>query len=133
MRVWIDVKPGEYDQHSFEVSKKMSKLLRDDRSVLREDGECMCGASQHVHSQQVSKKMTKLLRDDRSVLREDGAVEFKILAPVVSSQFESSPHCPTWVRYLQRGGGPKKRFQYCLNPYSAETILYLRAIQGHSG
>ena len=68
--------------------------------------ECMCGASQQVHSQQVLKKMTKLLRDDRSVLREDGAVEFKILAPVVSSQFESSPHWsnPTWLTHLQRGG-----------------------------
>ena len=73
--------------------------------------ECVCGASQQVHSQEVSKKMTKLLRDDRSVLREDGAVEFKILAPVDSSQFESSPHWsnPTWLTHLQRGGGPKKR------------------------
>ena len=29
--------------------------------------------------------------------------------------------------------GTKKRFQYCLDPYSPETILHLRAIQGHSG
>ena len=59
----------------------------------------------------------------------------EILAPVVSSQFESSPHWsnPTWLTHLQRGGGPKKRFQYCLDPYSAETIQNLRAIQGHSG
>ena len=29
--------------------------------------------------------------------------------------------------------GPKKRFQYCLDPDSAETLLYFRAIQDHSG
>ena len=94
-------KPGEYDRHSFEASKKMIRLLRHDRSVLRE---------------------------------EDGAVDFKILAPIFASQFESSPHWSlrTWLSYLQRGGGPKKRFQYCLDPHSAETILYLRAIQDHS-
>ena len=34
--------------------------------------------------------------------------------------------------FLQRRGGPKKRFQYCLNPASPEHFLYIRAIQGHS-
>ena len=35
--------------------------------------------------------------------------------------------------FLARGEGPKKRFQYCLNPNSSEHFLYFRAIQGHSG
>ena len=26
-----------------------------------------------------------------------------------------------------------KRFQFCVDPHSSDTILYLRAIQGHSG
>ena len=30
------------------------------------------------------------------------------------------------------GGGTKKRFQYCTDP-SGQEILYLRALQGHSG
>ena len=84
---------------------------------------------------EVSKKMIRLLRHDPSVLREeDGAVEFNILAPMFASTFASSPHWSirTWLRYLQRGG-PKTRFQYCLDSYSAETIYYFRAIQGHSG
>ena len=71
-----------------------------------------------------------------SVLREeDGAVEFKIFAPMFASKFASSPHWSirTWLSHLQRGGGPKKRFQYCLDPSSAETVLYLRAVQGHTG
>ena len=37
MRVWMDVEPGEYDEHSFEVSKTMTKLLRHDGSVVREE------------------------------------------------------------------------------------------------
>ena len=35
--------------------------------------------------------------------------------------------------FWQKGGGAKKRFKYCLNPNSSRHILYLRAIQGHSG
>ena len=36
---WMDVEPGEYDQNSLEVSKKMTRLLRHDPYVLRkEDG-----------------------------------------------------------------------------------------------
>ena len=85
---------------------------------------------------EVSKKMIRLLRHDPSVLREeDGAVEFRILAPMFRSEFTSSQHWSirTWLNYLQKREGPKNRFQYCVDPYSADTILYLRAIQGHSG
>ena len=32
----------------------------------------------------------------------------------------------------QESGGNKKRFQYCTDP-SGQEILYLRALQGHSG
>ena len=38
-----------------------------------------------------------------------------------------------WISVLAKGGGPKKRFQYCSNPDSAKHISYSRAIQGHSG
>ena len=33
----------------------------------------------------------------------------------------------------KKSGGAKKRFQHCLNPHSAETILHFRAVLGHSG
>ena len=33
---------------------------------------------------------------------------------------------------MAKGGGNKKRFQYCNDP-SGQEILYLRALQGHSG
>ena len=100
-RDWVDVEPGQYDK-SFEVSKKMIRLLQPDLSALRE---------------------------------EDGAVEFRILAPMFCSEFTSSQYWSsrTWLNNLQKGGGFKKRFQCRVDPYSADTILYLRAIQGHSG
>ena len=85
---------------------------------------------------EVSKKMIRLLRHDSSVLREeDGAVDFRILAPMFRSECMSSRRWSirTWLNYLQNGGGQKKRFQYCVDPLSADTILHLRAIQGHSG
>ena len=80
--------------------------------------------------------MTRLLRHDPTVLREeDGEAEFRILAPMFYSKFTSSPYrkIRTRLNCLQERGGANKRFQYCVDPYSADTILYFRAIQGHSG
>ena len=77
--------------------------------------------------------MIRLLRHDPSVLREEegrtrreGAVEFRTLAQMFRSAFTSSQHRPirAWLNYLQKGGGPKKRFQYCVDPFHADTILY---------
>ena len=38
-----------------------------------------------------------------------------------------------WVDVLSKGGGQKRRFQYCLQPDNPGRLLYFRAIQGHSG
>ena len=38
-----------------------------------------------------------------------------------------------WIDGLSKGGGQKKRFQFCLKPNCLEKLLYFRAIQGHSG
>ena len=80
--------------------------------------------------------MIRLLRHDNTVPREnDGAVKFQDLASIFRSAFSSSSHWSirTWLRFLQRGGGIKKRFQYFVDPSSPETLLYFRAIQGHAG
>ena len=39
--------------------------------------------------------------------------------------------CKKWKSSMAGGGGNKKRFQYCTD--SSGAILYLRALQGHSG
>ena len=36
-----------------------------------------------------------------------------------------------WKSTMAKGGGNKKRYQYCTD--SAGTFLYLRSLQGHSG
>ena len=102
LREWVDVEPGKYDESCFRVSKKMIRLLRQDPSVLREEG---------------------------------GAVEFRILAPMFRSAFTSYQYWSirTWLNYLQKGRGPEKRFQSCVDPCVANTDLYLRAVQGHTG
>ena len=59
----------------------------------------------------------------------------KIWHQYIDQKFTSSSHrsIRTWLSFVQRGGGIKKRFQYCVDPSSLETFLYLRAIEGHSG
>ena len=49
-------------------------------------------------------------------------------------EFENSQHWSDemWKSRMAGGGGHKKRFQYCTDPLGQE-ILYLRALQGHSG
>ena len=93
-RDWIDVEPGRFDKNSTDVSKQMTRLLRHDRTVLRD---------------------------------EDGAVEFRILASMFHSKFTSSLYWSirTWLNFLQRGGGPKKRFQFCVDPHAAEDCSVL--------
>ena len=85
---------------------------------------------------EVSKKMIRLLRHDSSVPREeDAAVEFRILAQMFHSEFTSSQDWSirAWLTYMQKGGGIKNRLLCCVDPFSADTVLYSRAIQGHSG
>ena len=53
----------------------------------------------------------------------------------MKKDFVNAPHwsIENWISLLAKGGGQKKRFQYCLNPNYPHQFLYLRAIQGHSG
>ena len=50
------------------------------------------------------------------------------------NEFEHSQHWSdeVWKSRMAGGGGNKNRFQYCTDP-SGQEILYLRALQGHSG
>ena len=49
-----------------------------------------------------------------------------------SSMF-SNGRQKNWVSVLAKGGGEKKRFQYCWNPSYPHQFLCLRKVQGHSG
>ena len=81
-----------------------------------------------------SKKVIHLLRHSQKVHREeDGAVHFWRIKENLQNPFPQSIHWSDdrWKACLAAGGGAKRRFQYCTD--DSGTIVYLRALQGHSG
>ena len=79
----------------------------------------------------VSKKLIHLLRHGSLPRESDGAIEFWRIKDNLQKHFLYSQHLSDekWKSIMAKGGGNKKRFQYCTDP----SILYLRALQGHSG
>ena len=65
---------------------------------------------------------------------EDGAIVFWRPKDDLRNKFEHSQHWSDdmWKSKMAGGGGNKKRFQYCIDS-SGQEVLYLRALQGHSG
>ena len=83
---------------------------------------------------EISKKLIHLLRHGQHVHREDdGAVQFWRIKENLQKYFLYCPHWSDskWKKSMAGGGGNKKRYQYCTD--SSGTIVYLRALQGHSG
>ena len=78
---------------------------------------------------EVSKFMIRLLRHDDTVHREDdGAVRFDDLAELLSQGLRVLRTGQFSI--LAKGGGQKKRFQYCLNPNSSKHFLYFPSNPG---
>ena len=89
---------------------------------------------QDNESHKVSKRVINILRHNQSVDREpDGAVQFYKIKILVKEHTLSTQHWSDsrWLACLAAGGGIKRRFQYC--PDYLGSIIYLRALQGHSG
>ena len=79
--------------------------------------------------------MITFLRHEASIPREDdGAVRFDDLIERFKEKFVGTLQwtVDAWVSFLAKRGGEKRRFQYCLNPYSSDKFLYFRAMQGNS-
>ena len=78
--------------------------------------------------------MINLLRHNQTLHREeDGAIEFckiKFHLRNHHSQIQNWSD-DRWKACLAAGGGSKRRYQYCSD--NLGTIIYLRALQGHSG
>ena len=81
----------------------------------------------------VSKQLSTLLRHGH-LPQEDGSIGFWRLKDCLRYEFENSQHWSDemWKRKMAGVGGIKKRFQYCTYS-SGQEIIYLRALQGHSG
>ena len=76
-----------------------------------------------------------LLRHSQHLYREeDGAVQFWRIQENLQKYVLYCPHWSDskWKACMAGGGGNEKIFQYCTDP-SRQEILYLRALQGHSG
>ena len=83
---------------------------------------------------EVSKKVVNLLRHCHTLQREDdGAVQFWRIKFYLRNQFPQVLYWSynRWTACLAAGGGVKRRYQYCTD--ISGTIVYLRALQGHSG
>ena len=82
----------------------------------------------------MSQQLSTLLRNGHLPREEDGAIEFWRLKDYLRNDFVRSQHWSDemWKSKMEGGGGNKKRFQYCTDS-SGQEILYLRALQGHSG
>ena len=91
-------------------------------------------SKQDLDSHNLSKKVINLLRHNQKLHREqDGAVQFyKIKFHLRDYSFPVQNWSDNrWLACLAAGGGPKRRYQYCSD--SLGSVIYLRALQGHSG
>ena len=87
-----------------------------------------------LDSYDLSKTVINLLRHNQTLQREeDGAIEFC----KIKFHLRDYPHPmqnwsdDRWKACLAAGGGSKRRYQYCSD--NLGTIIYFRALQGHSG
>ena len=82
----------------------------------------------------VSKKLITILRHGSPLRENDGAIQFWRIKDYLQNHFVFCHHWSDekWKSSMAGGGGNKKRFQYCTDS-SRQEILYLRALQGHSG
>ena len=76
------------------------------------------------------KKLINLLRHGHLPREDDGAIQFLRLKDYLRNEFVRSQHWSDemWKSTMAKGGGNKKRFQYCTDP-SGQEIVY----PGHSG
>ena len=86
------------------------------------------------HAYPVAKIINTLLRHGELPREEDGAIEFWRLKNDLQNRFEYSQYWSDgeWKSKMTGGGGNNQRIQYCTDSPGQE-ILYLRALQGHSG
>ena len=91
-------------------------------------------SKQDLASYDLSKQVINLLRHNQTLHREEHrAIEFykmKFHLRNHHSQIQVWSD-DRWKACLVAGGGSKRRYQYCSD--DSRTILYLRALQGHSG
>ena len=119
-RRWIDIEPSKQNRATIPTHERRWIDIKPSK--------------QNLASYDVSKKVINLLRHNQTLQREEGgAIEFyriKFYLRGHHSQIHNWSD-DRWKACLAAGGGSKRRYQYCSD--NSGTILYLRALQGHSG
>ena len=90
-------------------------------------------SKQDLESYDLSKKVINLRHNQKLHREEDGAIQFykiKFHFRDHHSQIQNWSD-DRWKACLAAGGGSKRRYQYCSD--NLGSIIYLRALQGHSG
>ena len=140
------------DPHEDQTSKQVSRLLQPDqrqkqKPQKKEPVDTPSIMPMHerkwidiepseptLTAYEVSKKETSLLRHNQTVQREDdGAIQFWSIKFHLRNHHSRTQvwSDDLWKACLAAGGGSKRRYQYCSD--NLGTIIYLRALQGHSG
>ena len=90
-------------------------------------------SKQDLDSYDLSKKVINLLRHNQTLQREeDGAIEFyRIKFYLRNHHSQIQVWSDDRWKACFAAGGSKRRYQYCSD--NSGRILYLRALQGHSG
>ena len=90
-------------------------------------------SKQDLESYDLSKKVVNLLQHNQKLHREeDGAIQFyKIKFHLRDHSQIQNWSDDRWIACLAAGGGSKRRYQYCSD--NLGSIIYLRALQGHTG
>ena len=91
-------------------------------------------SKQNLASHALSKKVISLLRHNQTLQREeDEAIEFYKIKFYIRNHHSQIQNWSDdrWKACLTAGGRSKRRYQYCSD--NSGTILYLRALQGHTG
>ena len=154
-KVVTDLIDKKYDDNEQETSTMKTEVLafasRSKAQAKPRRPSTTCSSSRTIHilerkwidiepgaqfdqAYPVAKRINTLLQHGELPREEDGAIEFWRLKDDLQNKFEYSKYWSddVWKSKTAGGGGNKKRFQYCSDP-SGQEILYLRALQGHSG
>ena len=129
-RVWLQLGQRQNQSHNREplVGTTATIPIHERRWIDIEPSE------QKLTSYDLSKKVINLFRHNQTLQREeDGAIEFykiKFYLRNHHSQIQAWSD-DRWKACLAAGGGSERRYQYCSD--DSGKILYLRALQGHSG
>ena len=104
------------DRCCFLMPKFITQLLRHKEVDREEDAGVPCD--------RIVEKWNEVLSKDSRCWSDE-----------VKQESKMAPHWSAnkWIDVLSKGGGQKKRFQYCLKPDCPGRLLYFPAIEGRSG